>query len=324
MRLVFLNEKQIGKILANPIYTTSGMIFIREGNVITANILDKLRKIGVLTVYIEDSTGITLQEVIDSQIKIEIINEIKNFLEKIKKYRTIDNKQLSFIKQKIIDNIDISENSVSIDNYVSITKDNLSELALHLLDVIIYVIKIATARQIPAIKIDTLISSALLHDIGKLFEQSEKTHYEYAYELIKLNHNFGPTIFIPILHLHERIDSKGPLNVPGNKLLENSQILHIANNYSNLLKENSIPYQVIEKLSLDALQKFDRVIFKDSINAFYSYPNGIEVILNDGRQGIVFKQNKGFPTRPTIFLPSSTTLINLTEHLTIFIQKVNL
>lgn len=325
MRLVLLNDKQLGKILANTIYSKGGVIFIKAGVMLTENIIERLKQIGVITAYIEDdNTEIILEEVIESNAKINILENIKKLFQTIKKTKWIDESQVNEIRKSILNKINISENSFYINNYLN--NDELSELALHTLEVIIYTIKISSYRQFLSNKIETIMTSALLHDIGKLFDNSGKPHNQIAYELIKSNTHFGSTVFIPVLHLHERVDGKGYFGINADKLYENSQILHIANNYSNFSKSALMPYEVIEYISSDALDRFDQQIFKDSINAFYSYPNGVNVVLNDGTQGIVFKQNKGFPSRPVISIGigNNKRNIDLTQNLTTFIQKVDL
>lgn len=324
MKLTLLNEKQIGKTLATSIYTRGGVIFVKKGATITDRVLERLKSIGVATAYIEDDNDdIVLQEVLDGKIKIEILEKIKKLFDNIKKTKIIDKDEVSAIINKFLEKIDVSENSVYFNNCMD--NDEMSDLALHTLEVMIYVVKIAVHREFPASRIETIATSALFHDIGRIFDDP-RPHYEVSYDLVKSSNLFGATVFIPIYHQFERIDGDGPLGISGDKVYENSQILHIANDYANLNNAGLMAYEVIEKLSLDALNKFDSQIFKDSINAFYSYPSGIGVVLNDGRYGIVSKQNKGFPSRPVISVMtgSKRESIDLTQKLTIFIEKVDL
>lgn len=326
MRLTLLNDKQIGKTLATSIYTHGGVIFVKKGATITSRVLERLKGIGVVTAYIEDGNDdIVLQEVLESKIKIEILESIKKLFQNISKTKIIDKEQVNSIINKFLEKLDVSENSVYLNNWKN--NDELTGLALHTLEVMIYVAKIAVHREFLANKIESIVTSALLHDIGRIFED-EKPHYEVSYELVKNSNVFGATIYIPILHQFERVDGNGPLSITRDKIYENSQILHIANDYANLNTSDLMAYEVIEKLSADALEKFDSEIFKDSINAFYSYPSGVGVILNDGRYGIVSRQNKGFPSRPVVnvvsTLNSKRESIDLTQNLTTFIEKVDL
>lgn len=325
MRLVLLNEKQLGKTLANPIYTQGGTVFVKDGVKITERVLERLLGIGAATAYVEDNNkDIVLQEVIESHLKMEIIDKIKKLFESIKKTKSIDKDMLGNIIKSILENIDVSENSVYYNNCVD--NDELSQLAIHTLEVAIYCVKIATHREFLAARIETILTSSLLHDIGKLFENNTKPHNEVSYDIIKESNMFGATVYIPVLHQFERIDGGGPLGIKGDKVYENSQILHISNDYTNFVESGLMPYEAIEKLSADALNKFDSNVFRDSINAFYSYPNGVGVVLNNGKTGIVSKQNKGFPSRPVVSVDSTSEReeIDLTQHLTVFIEKVDL
>lgn len=325
MRLILLNEKQLGKVLANSVYTKEGVIFIKSGVTITERVLERLASIGVATAYIEDDNkDIVLQEVIESQLKMSILDKIKKLFISIKKSKLVNKEEVDEIIKLILENIDVSENSVYFNNCID--NNELSVLALHTLEVSIYCVKIATYRNFSAERIETILTSSLLHDIGKLFDDNSKPHNEVAYEMIKLNNSFGATVYVPVLHQFERVDGQGPCGVKGDKVYENSQILHIANDYANLIEAGLMAYEAIEKITSDALNKFDSTVFKDSINAFYCYPNGMGVILNNGKKAVVLRQNKGFPSRPTVSVafPNGRKDINLTQELTTFIEKVDL
>ncbi|MEZ0536419.1 hypothetical protein ACAG39_04095 [Caldicellulosiruptoraceae bacterium PP1] len=56
MRLALLNDKVIGKKLGMPIFSSEGIIILSQGTVLTERIIERLRQIGVGTVYIDNET----------------------------------------------------------------------------------------------------------------------------------------------------------------------------------------------------------------------------------------------------------------------------
>ena len=94
--------------------------------------------------------------------------------------------------------------------------------------------------------------------------------------------------------------------------------------YSKL--KNFLQNDAIETMTARAVLKYDHDIFKSFVKAIYCYPNGLEVRLNNGRVGIVLRQNKDLPTRPTlaVFEEGKPILLDLTsnENQTLFINEV--
>ena len=51
MKLVIVNEKLIGEVLANQIHTESGILFLNKGNRISSSIIKRLKNMGIPTLY---------------------------------------------------------------------------------------------------------------------------------------------------------------------------------------------------------------------------------------------------------------------------------
>lgn len=326
MKLVVVNEKLIGETLANPIYGENGVLFLNKGNKISDKAIIKLKKMGVNTIYIEDGNDeMTLQEVLPTPVKLKIINSLKQTFKEAKDKKYVDDKKVNIIVKDITDNVNLFENAVLISNIVP--DDEISKLAIHSLDVTIIAIIIGIRKKFGMDKLEKLGIAALLHDIGKLFLNSNE-HIQIGQELIKRNRSFSSTTYMAIYYLYEREDGSGPFGISGEKLHEYVKILSICNEYINNIsgEKSMLPHEAIEKITAQAITKFDKEIYKDFIDSIYCYPNGLQVKLNNGLSGIVAMQNKGATTRPIIAINENNSyhFCNLIDegNLTLFIKEV--
>ncbi|WP_305767773.1 HD-GYP domain-containing protein [Candidatus Epulonipiscium viviparus] len=319
MRLVIASQKHIGKKLAYPIRTNKGLIFMPQGRELTASIITRIRNLGITYIYIEEkfSDEVVIELIFEDPIKLEILNNLSSFYSSIKKNGIINERLLTQTIRMIIENINLNENAIL---YKEPSKDEIEQLSLHSLEVAIYCISISKNRRIRFQDIENITSSALLHDIGKL-KDAQKPHLEIALDLIKNNATFSPMVYVPILHIHEKIDGTGSYKVTGTKLHPHSQILHIANNYSNLIDKVTDINQRIEMMNMEASSRYDLNLFKQAMEVLYCYPNGLMVELTNSEQGLVCRQNIGFPSRP-IIISNEGKIIDLMKEPTLFIKEI--
>lgn len=324
MKLVVVSENLLGEKLANNIYTESGILFIRKGNDITANAIKRLTKMGIVTVYVEDSnTEVNLQEALDTQIKLQVLKSLKDLFEEIKRTKFVDKEKIFIIASDIIQNMNLSENAVMLNNLAP--SDEIAKLAVHSLDVAMMTVMVSAKKRYDEKKMSSIVTAALLHDIGKLFTDN-KDYHKTGYELVKSNSSFGATVYMSIYQQCEREDSSGPLHLRGDKIYEFAKIISICNEYIEVTNSETavLPHEAIERLTVKAVNKFDSAIFKDFVESIYCYPNGLLIRLSNGFPGIVVAQNKNSPTRPIVYVKENGkfNFYNLFQNLTLFIDEV--
>ncbi|QAA33423.1 HD-GYP domain-containing protein [Clostridium manihotivorum] len=326
MKLVLTNDKLIGQVLGNPIYTESGTMFVNRGNKITDRAIALLRKMGIITIYIEDGNDdFNLQEVLEAPIKLNAIKVLKQIFEEVKKKEYVDEKKVTELVKDIMSNMNLSENAAMISNLVP--NDDLAKLAVHSLDVTVLTLMVGIKKRYDEKKLAKLGAAALLHEIGKLFT-NDKDHVKKAQEIIKRNPSFMSTTYMAVFYMFEREDGSGLFGVSGDKVHEFAKILGICDEYINDISgtEAMIPHEAIEKITADAISKFDKQIYKDFVESVYCYPNGLQVKLNNGLKAVVVMQNKGSTTRPILAaeVNGNYKFINLLdgENLTLFIEEV--
>lgn len=326
MKLVIVNEKLVDEVLANPIYTENGILFANKGNTISSAVIKRLKNMGITTIYIEDGNDeITLQEVLPTPVKLQILKSLKQVFKEAQEKEYINYEKIITIVRDIIQNINLSENASLISNLVH--DNEVSKLALHSLDVTILALMVGIRKKLDNAKLIKLGNAALLHDIGKLLTDSSK-HTEIGYKLVKRNPEFAVTTYMAIYYLYEREDGSGPLGVKGEKLNEFVKIISICNEYIENISvdKGMLPHEAVEKITAQAVTKFNKDIFKDFVESIYCYPNGLHVKLNNGLSGIVVMQNKGATTRPIVAVHENDSyrFCNLMEssNLTLFIEEV--
>ncbi|OON98474.1 MAG: hypothetical protein ATN35_04905 [Epulopiscium sp. Nele67-Bin004] len=318
MRQIFVSNNHIGKTIALPIYTNKGFIFVREGNVLTEALIEKLHGIGIAYIYVEENfaDNVVIELALPDTLRLTVLQELQALYKDIEKNRRVNEAAFTKIARNILMHINVSENSILPQDHA--TNDFISKLAMHSLHVAVSCIYGLKNRREKIDLIEKVIITALLHDVGKLIDKNDPL--QAGVEVIKSTTNYPATIYIPIMHLNERYDGTGPLKVKGDSLFLNSQVLHIANDYVNLLSKYNRVYEAVETLSADAVGKFDMDIFKSVTDAFYCYPNGLMVQLLDKREGIVVRQNKNFTTRPVV-MTTTNEVVDLVTSPTIFIAS---
>jgi HD-GYP domain-containing protein (c-di-GMP phosphodiesterase class II) len=321
-----VSKKLIGKILAMPIYMSSGIVLLGTGSILTELAIDKILKRGITTVYIEDnSCVIDMQEMIETKEKLKILFDMKVLFDNVEKNKRLDSNLAEKIVTNVVQNINLSENAFLYSN-VSMGENTGLELTIHSFEVLVYSILVGLRRKYDSKKILNLGLGALLHDIGKIFEEDKK-HTNLGYNFVKSQMNIPTTSYICILQHHEYEDGSGyPDGLKGDNIYELSKIVGICNEYINLIhsKETHLPSEAIEIMTARAITKFDQDIFKSFMNSVYCYPNGLEVRLTTNQVGIVVKQNKELPTRPIIgaFEDGKPILVDLTKQLTNNIEEI--
>jgi len=326
MKLVMVNKNLIGEVLANPIYAENEVMILNKGNKITDGVISRLKRMGVTTVYIEDGDDeFNLQEVLPSPIKFNAIKGLKEIFDEVQKRQYLNDKKANEIVSNIMSNINLSENAVMLSNLVG--NDEVSKIALHCIDVAILTIMVGIRKKYDDKQLIKLGAAALLHDIGKLFADDEY-HVKKAQEILKMNPSIMSTTYMAVYYMYEREDGSGLFGVPGEKIHEFAKILGICNQYLEYVSgENGmLPHEAIEKLTAEAVSKFDKEIYKDFVQSVYCYPNGLQVKLNNGQRGLVVMQNIGFTTRPVLGIKTNEgyKFCNLveTKNLTLFIEEV--
>lgn len=75
MRFLTIDNVELGSRLGKPIYGSHGEILFRENDILTEEILSRLKLKGYTGLYIEDeiSEGIIIHDAVDERLKLDAI-----------------------------------------------------------------------------------------------------------------------------------------------------------------------------------------------------------------------------------------------------------
>lgn len=329
MRLVKTDTITQGTYLGKPIYNDKGKILLNEGVMLEQKLLKRIIGMGINYIYIEDqkTNDIAVSRPISAKMRNKAMNAIEqNFLElksgQFKSNSAALDRVASDFKHLIRDIIfEIKGNKdllvlladvYAYDHYIF----------THSLNVTMYTIAIGMKLNLPEKELEILGLGAILHDVGKmktpeqiLFKPSRLTPEEF--EEIKKHAKDGfeilrkvPTLSLIVAHCayqhHERLDGSGyPRGIKDKEIHLFGKIIAVADVYdavtsNRIYRKAMLPHEGLEILYSGAGTLFDQKIIEAFRKAVAVYPSGITVVLNDGRKGIVCKQNVGLSDRPII------------------------
>ena len=325
MRYVASQHLEEGMFLAKSLYSKRGRILLREGRVITDNIIKRLSAMSYPGVYINDklSEGIEIKDVISEDLRHSASVAVGHLLNGLEtgSVATLDRDmhQITQMLNQIVD--EIMQEPAAIVNLIDL-KEFDAYTHQHSVNVCVLACIIGAVHGLSRDEMYNLALAGILHDIGKIFvgkgilnkpgkldpEEFEvvKTHSALGSELVFEKCDFAPSVSTAILHHHERFDGNGyPLRKSGDDIVLYGQIIAIADVYDAFTskrphREAALPSEAYEYIMGNSGQAFSPALVDVFSKKIAPYPVGIRVELSNGLAGIVFSNRGGALTRPVI------------------------
>lgn len=320
MKFEFVRNLKGGEILAKEIMASDGTVLLKPGVEITKLYINKLKENFVYYIFIEDDSQINVQ--VDSKI-IELKNEVlsempfifNNLLSCTKDNFNVTLRKIDDLIEYIIDEDSLNTNLYEISQY-----DNYTYI--HSIDTGIMATHLGKSFNMSKNDLKRLGTSAMLHDIGKTkinesilnktgkltpgeFEEINK-HTIYGYEILKNAGIRDDNILSGVFQHHERIDGSGyPLGTKGDKISFFAKIIAVCDVFTAISSNRTYrhrfnPNEAYEYILSGINTLFDEQVVENFIKTFSIYPLGCRVILSNGMEGYVIKQNDNFPDRPIV------------------------
>ena len=323
MRKIPVDLIKGGEILAKDIYTGMDTILMSAGSVIKLQYVDRLKKLGIQSIYIEDdlAKGICLDQITEMKIKQQCQQVVKDTLEKFSYCGDAQLKELQNVAREIIN--DLLEQPEVMFNVEGIRKKS-DNIYSHSLNVCALSVFIALRMGLSRKKIDEIAIGSILHDIGYVYVPVEiqnmnygcytekevkqlKMHVVHGYTVIEHENWIPDTAKNIVLCHHEKIDGSGfPFHLVNKKIGIEEKIVAVCDIFDRLVygffSEKMKVHEAIEYIVGLGGQKYDLDVVKCFNNSVAAYPNGTLVLTNEDEIGIVLRQNVEFPTRPVIRL----------------------
>lgn len=323
MRFVPTRRVEPGMELAHDLKDARGRVIASEGNSISESLVKKLNELGVEGIYIVDelSRDIEIESAIPSELKDECIEHMKNM--DVDGCRKVAKEIVFELKKKKKVSLDMADMRKFEDHTFS-----------HSVNVAVISCVIGMGLRLREEELDNVVTAALLHDLGKLRIPEEilnkterltkeeyqimKTHAQLSYDLIKDRWDLSAFIKTAVRSHHENVDGSGyPDGLEGKDLSLYTKILHVADVYDALIskrpyKEPYSPREASEYLMGACGIQFERQIVEALLKYLPLYRKGTDVILSDGRQGLVYENSGVHNLRPMIKLYNGE-IIDLNE-----------
>ena len=321
MRKIPVTEITGTEILAKDIYTNLDTVLMCAGTPLRKEYGNRLEKLNVEYIFVEDeiSVGIEENDFIESQIKEQCQEAVKDILEKYSYCGAAELEKLRAIAKDIINEL---MTKPEITYSVEGIRRKSETIYSHSLNVCALSVFIGLRMNLNKKQLLDMATGALLHDIGYNFVETEvkdkdykmlterdikkdRMHVVEGYSAMEEEKWMSEASKKIILSHHERLDGSGyPFHLTDKKISIEEKIVAVCDTFDRkvygMRTEKMKVYEVIEYIVGMGGKKFDANVVKVFNESIAAYPNGTVVITNEGETGIVLRQNKNFPTRPVL------------------------
>lgn len=321
MRLVNINYVREGAILAQPVIDSMGRTLLQAGIKLTEVYAQRLRRLGVDEVFIEDDQldDVEPHLTLKPRTREQAYDTVKSIRHCIETNRLLQVENVRTLIQRMISDL-VGENEVL--GYLSDVKGYDEYTFHHSVNSTILALVLGMHSGLKEGSLTELGLGTLVHDIGKLKIPTEilnkkgpltaeefdeiKRHPTYGYEILRKNSDLGLVAAHVALQHQERWNGSGyPRGLKGDKIHEYGRIAAVADVYEALTSKRSYrnagqPYEAYEYILAHAGVFFEPKLIHVFAKHIAIYPNGSGVILSNGQRGNVVKQNIGYPNRPIV------------------------
>lgn len=329
MRKLHISSVRPGDVIAKPIFTESGNILLGSGMEMTDRYIDRLKNMGIDTIYIEDkhTADIIPEDVIRDETRKEAVDTVYKTMTGLMDQPQLKGRcslpELGTSFRKIFGNI-LEDVSSRKDILFSLSNLHVMDgyFFHHAVNVAVLAGIVGMAKGYNRNQLLDLGVGALLFDIGMtqlpkelwskrttLNEEERQRinyHAEDGFNLLRTQPNISVVSAHCALQHHERFDGSGyPRNLKGNEIHEYAQIVGLADLYDALVsprpfRNGYTPNDAVEYLFACGNQLFDLNLVKLFLNHIAIFPVATTVQLNTGHIGVVSHVDPIAVNRPVI------------------------
>ncbi|MDR5659698.1 HD-GYP domain-containing protein [Serpentinicella sp. ANB-PHB4] len=343
MPKVVFHQLTSGMILKTDLYSENELLLLPKGTVISDHLINFLSKWNIEYFEILNEP----QSNIDKRYKKEkrMYDTYKKSTEKVVDFMDEIQSNNTLQLDKINNLIDQMSHFTDIQKTFHIMAQLKNEdlyTYQHSVNVSIYAMFIGKWLSLNNLKLKNLISSALLHDIGKLKISKEivmkpgkltveefrqiKSHPTLGHDLFKLSDHYQYDIAMGILQHHEKEDGSGyPYSIKGNRIHLFGKIIAVADIYDamtskRVYKDKQSPFKTAEQLLSDCFGQLDSKIVTTFIKKMSDFYIGASVLLSNGLIGQIIMNNPQSPTKPLVKVKDE--FIDLNKAHSLYVQDI--
>lgn len=355
MRICSVDRIPQKATLAKSIYDSKGTFLLRKDSPLRDSIVQKLKNNGIFFVYIQDdiSEGIEVSNVVDDELKAEIIFSFKDMMEKKMKNNrtsnTISSEEVLQLENIIGDLLSEVRNNSDL-SYIAVELMGTDmSTYFHSVNTAIISLLIALESKLGMTMCRNIGLGAILHDVGKVkvdndilnqlapFSKEElhemRQHVSYGYDMIRNTHSLNGIVKSIVLKHHEKLDGSGyPNGIEAEEIPDYVRIVTMADMFDamtsdRVYRRKMSVHNALEHLMADCIDKIDAGVYNRLTKKVVLFPPGTVVTLNEGSRAIVVKYQNDSPTRPIVRILDSSNFtvgeeIDLMKVLNILIESI--
>ncbi|MBD3922560.1 HD-GYP domain-containing protein [Paenibacillus sp. PR3] len=358
MKKVNIHQIKPGDKLAKPILQDNGNVLLGVGVELNERFIDRLRKLGIDVLFVEDAFTDDLEppEAISEKTRQKAVNAIYQTMANLKDQNFMKGKavapemgrQLRQVFGEILNDV-----MVRGDVMVNLTNIHTTDAYLfqHSVNVAVLSGIIGIAKGYNRMQLEELGIGALLFDIGmtkvpsQLINKQEALtdaeravvakHTTDGFDILRKQHDISLLSAHCALQHHERFDGSGyPRGLKGDEIHLHAQIVGLADMYDALTsprphRKRYTPSEAIELIFAAGNTYFDFELVKLFCKHISVYPVATSVLLNTGQIAVVSANNSLAVHRPIVRVveeadgsrPASPYEIDLKNEVSILIVK---
>lgn len=192
--------------------------------------------------------------------------------------------------------------------YLTRIASQSNKLLQHSVNCAVYMAAFTRFLNYPKHKVQSLITAALLHDVGKaqnaaLLTQPDSAAISTSLMALQKNPLFIGDVSLWISQHCAYLDGSGAPAIKGNQIEAGSRILAIINLYEQLTdteQGSGNPLLAIKQLLAKTPDQLDAELLQQFIQCIGIYPPGSVVRLTTGRLALVLENTPKKPMQPTV------------------------
>jgi HD-GYP domain-containing protein (c-di-GMP phosphodiesterase class II) len=338
-------------IVGKCIFSSDGRFLLGNDVVLNAGYINRLRNIGVDSIYVKSSLqeDLAVPETVSEETRQQSLIAVKKALKCVRLNEKINIKELRTMAKAVVNEVILNGRTLVHLNDIRTHDDYTFS---HSVNVCILSTVLGLAMGYPEARLRELSLGGLLHDLGKMIVPSKilnkpgkltedefvvvQRHSESGFEILRHQQDMPLLASHIAFQHHEKVDGSGyPRGLVKNEIHEYARIVAIADVYDALISDRAyrpgmLPHQAYEILHGSANSHFDEEILQMFFKYIALYPIGTMVELSTGQIGIVTEIFPDLQTKPVVSVISdkygnvvkTKEVVNLAEHLSVFISKV--
>lgn len=328
MRWVALRSIKPNRILAQSILDERGRVLLARGRALTPHMVERLQKLGIGSVCIEDALTDDLQtrELITPKTRQAVLETTYNCLNELAAGPNTKLVKPVKMKQRLLPLLtdvigQLKEIGGAGEHFGTVYLSD-GELYHHSVNVTLFALGVGLGMGMTDDDLVNLGLGTLLHDVGKLkipdsilkkpgrlteeeFEHI-KLHTAYGFELLNQVPDLPATSSLVALEHHERVNGSGyPRGLKGDEIHLFGRITAVVDVYEALTanrvyRQAYLPHQAYELVLGGGGTQFDPAVVHSFVTSIAIYPVGMTLLLSNGFKAVVVRSPQKQTHRPIV------------------------